>query len=85
MAETAYQTQTTATSTNLEKKGVKDKSMGFFNEVAKEMRKVSWPKRSELQDATVITLAVCVIFSAFVFGIDKIFEIALRGLYSLVG
>jgi len=78
MAETAYQTQS---STQVEKQGVKGKSLGFFNEVAKEMKKVSWPKRSELQDATIITLVVCVVFAAFVFGVDKIFENVLRLIY----
>jgi len=63
--------------------GVKAKSFSFFADVAREMRKVSWPKREELQDATVITLVLCIILSIFTFGVDKIFEVAIRGLFHL--
>jgi preprotein translocase subunit SecE len=71
------------TPANADEKSFKDKSLGFFGEVVKEMRKVSWPTREQLQDATIITLVVCVIFSAFVFGVDKIFETVLRLIYSI--
>ena len=67
------------------KAGLKDRSLGFFSTVAKEMRKVTWPTRDALQEATIITLVVCVVFSLLIFGIDKIFETALGALYSLVG
>jgi preprotein translocase subunit SecE len=77
MAETAIQSPAIAG----DKKGIKDKTIGFFNDVAREMRKVSWPKREELQDATVITLVVCLVLAAFVFGVDKIFETILRFIY----
>jgi preprotein translocase subunit SecE len=72
--------QTPATT---DEKSFKDKSFGFFGDVVKEMRKVSWPTREQLQDATIITLVVCVILSAFVFGVDKIFETILRLVYSI--
>lgn len=64
-----------------EKKNLKDKTVGFFNDVAREMRKVSWPNRVELQDATVIVLVACLVLSIFIFGIDKIFETILRFIY----
>ena len=60
------------------------KSLAFFNDVAREMRKVSWPKRSELQDATVITLVLCVVLSIFTFGVDKIFENIIRGIFRIL-
>ncbi|MEO6939462.1 MAG: preprotein translocase subunit SecE [Candidatus Kapaibacterium sp.] len=77
MAETVMQVPVVP----VERKNFKDKSLGFFFDVAKEMRKVSWPKRLELQDATVITLVVCVILSIFVFVVDKIFESLLRFIF----
>lgn len=78
MAETAVQSPAVG-----EKKGLKDKAFGFFFDVAREMRKVSWPKRDELQDATLITLVVVVVLAAFVFGVDKIFETILRFIYRI--
>ncbi len=78
MAETLVSSQGAAV-----KNGLVDKAMGFFNGVTKEMRKVTWPKRAELQEATIVVLVVCVIMSAFVFGVDKIFEIVLKLIYSL--
>jgi preprotein translocase SecE subunit len=78
MAET-----TTITGTQNASNGLKQKSFSFFTDVAREMRKVSWPKREELQDASVITLVLCVILAAFTFAADKVFEIGIRGVYNL--
>ena len=77
MAETTTLTQPEG------KRGFGGKSVSFFSDVAREMRKVSWPKRSELQDATVITLVLCLVLSIFTFGVDKIFETIIRGIFRL--
>ncbi len=61
----------------------KKKAFSFFTDVSREMRKVSWPNRTELQDATVITLVLCLILAAFVFGVDKIFEMMIRGIFTM--
>lgn len=82
MAETTVSTRTAST-VDAPKDSFKDKSVGFFGRVAKEMRKVTWPKREELQEATIITLVVCIVFSLLIFGIDKIFETLLRLVYSI--
>jgi preprotein translocase subunit SecE len=66
-----------------ERKGLKNKVVDFFNDVNKEMKKVTWPTREQLVDATVVTLGLCAIFSIFVFGVDKIFEVVLRLVYSI--
>jgi preprotein translocase subunit SecE len=79
MAETVMQAPVIAGAS--EKKNLKDKTVGFFNDVAREMRKVSWPNREELQDATIIVLVACLVLSIFIFGIDKIFETLLRFIY----
>ncbi len=63
--------------------GLKAKSFTFFSDVAREMRKVSWPKRNELQDATVITLVLCVVLAIFTFGVDKVFETVVRGIFKM--
>jgi preprotein translocase subunit SecE len=67
-----------------EKQGLRKKSFSFFTDVAREMRKVTWPKREELQDATVITLVLCVAMALFTFGVDKIFETIIRGIFKLL-
>ena len=77
MAETTTVAQATG------KEGIQKKSFTFFNDVAREMRKVSWPKREQLQDATAITLILCVLLAIFTFGIDKIFETIIRSIFRL--
>jgi preprotein translocase subunit SecE len=49
---------------------MKEKIIGFFTDVVKEMKKVTWPKQDDLRDSTVIVLVVCLIISAFVFLVD---------------
>ncbi|MEI8135012.1 MAG: preprotein translocase subunit SecE [bacterium] len=78
MADTLVTTQAAP-----ERKSVKDRVVGFFADVNKEMKKVTWPSRESLIDATIVTLALCAIFSVFVFGVDKIFEVVLRLVYSI--
>jgi preprotein translocase subunit SecE len=78
MADTLVSTQVAP-----ERKSIKDKATGFFIDVNKEMKKVTWPKREELIDATIVTLGLCALFSVFVFGVDKIFEVVLRLVYSI--
>jgi preprotein translocase subunit SecE len=75
--------ETTAVAQSVSKEGNRKKSFTFFTDVAREMRKVSWPKREELQDSTVITLVLCVILALFTFGVDKIFESVIRGIFRL--
>jgi preprotein translocase subunit SecE len=77
MADTLVSTQIAP-----ERKNLKDKTIGFFIDVNKEMKKVTWPTREALIDATWVTIALCLLFSAFVFGVDKIFEVVLRLVYS---
>lgn len=49
---------------------MKDKIIGFFTDVVKEMNKVTWPKKDDLRDSTVIVLVVCLIISFFVWAVD---------------
>jgi preprotein translocase subunit SecE len=45
----------------------------FVREVGNEMKKVSWPKKEQLQESTIVTIAVCLIITVFVYAIDIIF------------
>ncbi len=49
---------------------MKEKIIGFFTDVVKEMKKVTWPKKDDLRDSTVIVLVVCLIIAAFVYAVD---------------
>ncbi|MBL0177328.1 MAG: preprotein translocase subunit SecE [Ignavibacteria bacterium] len=57
---------------------MKDKIITFFNDVLKEMRKVTWPTRDELRESTMVVLATTVVFSAFVFVVDWLMTTALN-------
>ncbi len=51
---------------------MKEKIIAFFTDVVKEMNKVTWPKKDDLRDSTVIVLVVCLIISAFVWVVDTV-------------
>jgi preprotein translocase subunit SecE len=54
----------------------------FFSEIAREMRKVSWPKRDELIRSTVTVLTTVILFSIFFgvidLGISKLIRLILE-------
>lgn len=49
---------------------MKEKIIGFFTDVVKEMNKVTWPKKDDLRDSTVVVLLVCLIIAGFVYVVD---------------
>ncbi len=49
---------------------MKEKIIGFFTDVVKEMNKVTWPKKDDLRDSTIIVLVVCLLIAGFVFVVD---------------
>ncbi len=58
-----------------------NKIKAYLEEVAKEMRKVSWPTQRELISNTVITLAATLVISLFIFGIDRVISQVLEFIY----
>jgi preprotein translocase subunit SecE len=50
---------------------MKEKIVGFFDDMVKEMKKVSWPKKAELRGSTIITIVTMVISAVIVWGIDQ--------------
>jgi preprotein translocase subunit SecE len=46
----------------------------FVREVRAELKKVAWPTREEVRRYSVIVAIALVIFTAFVFGLDWVFE-----------
>jgi preprotein translocase subunit SecE len=60
---------------------MKEKIITFFSDVYKEMSKVTWPKKEELRDSTIIVLVVCLIIAAFVYAVDLVVSWALKGIF----
>ncbi|WP_075980302.1 preprotein translocase subunit SecE [Bacillus massilinigeriensis] len=56
--------------------------VGFFGDVGREMRKVSWPKRKELTNYTITVITTVVFFSIFFavidLGISKLIRLILE-------
>ncbi len=50
----------------------------FVREVRAELKKVNWPTRDEVRRYSIIVAVALVIFTAFVFGLDWVFERAFR-------
>jgi len=51
---------------------MKEKIIAFFADVVKEMKKVTWPRREELQESTLIVMVVCGVIALFVYGVDMV-------------
>ena len=60
---------------------MKDKIVGFFTDIVKEMKKVTWPKRQELRESTLVVIVTSLIFAGFVFVIDKIISEGLKVIF----
>ncbi|MBL7976628.1 MAG: preprotein translocase subunit SecE [Candidatus Kapabacteria bacterium] len=54
---------------------------GFFNEVSKEMKKVSWPTREQLRESTAVVAVTCVLISLFVWLIDLSMTLIMKNIY----
>lgn len=59
---------------------MKEKIIAFFTDVARELSKVTWPKREELRDSTVIVLVVCLIIAVFIYIVDTVVGKALSSI-----
>ncbi len=57
---------------------MKEKIIAFFTDVVKEMNKVTWPKKDDLRDSTIVVLIVCLLISVFVWAVDSVVGLVLR-------
>jgi preprotein translocase subunit SecE len=57
---------------------MKEKIIGFFTDVVKELKKVTWPGRDELRESTLIVLVVCGVIALFVYGVDIVVSNVLK-------
>ena len=60
---------------------MKDKIIGFFDDVVKEMKKVTWPSQAELKESTIIVIVVCLILAAFTYVIDMAVQQVFKGIF----
>ena len=60
---------------------MKTKIIEFFTDIIKEMRKVTWPKKDELRESTIVVLITSLIFALFVYVIDKILSEGLKVIF----
>jgi preprotein translocase subunit SecE len=49
---------------------MKEKIITFFIDIVKEMAKVTWPKKDELRESTLVVIVVCLIIAAFIYLVD---------------
>ena len=57
---------------------MKDKIINFFNDVVKEMDKVTWPSRDELMESTKIVILVTLIIAVFTYVVDLVVQEILK-------
>ncbi len=60
-----------------------NKATSYIEEVQKEMQKVSWPKRTELVNNTIITLVSAFAVALLIFGMDRVIQTVLEFVYGV--
>jgi len=59
---------------------MKDKILNYFNDISKEMEKVTWPTRDELYESTKVVIVVTLLISLFTWGVDTALSEALKAI-----
>ena len=54
-------------------KGKKVNKEGFFKQVKKELKKVSWPSKKHMVKYSISTICFIVLFALYFFGIETLF------------
>ncbi len=52
----------------------------FWREVAREMRQVSWPTRTEVVNTTIIVVIAVFFFAFYLFSADIVFSYLIKGI-----
>jgi preprotein translocase subunit SecE len=60
---------------------MKEKIIGFFEDVVKEMKKVTWPTKQELKESTTVVIVVCLVIATFTYLIDLLISNVLKGIF----
>jgi preprotein translocase subunit SecE len=57
----------------------------FFRETSAEMKKVTWPNRTEVVGTTVVVLVATIVFAVYLWGCDVVFYKAIDLLFNKFG
>ena len=57
----------------------------FFRDTSSEMKKVTWPTRTEVVGTTVVVIIATVVFAVYLWGCDVLFFKAIDFLFSRFG
>jgi preprotein translocase subunit SecE len=60
---------------------MKEKIINYFNDVVREMKKVTWPTKEELKGSTQLVIVTCLILAVFVYIIDQILNNLFKGIF----
>jgi preprotein translocase subunit SecE len=60
---------------------MKEKIIKFFDDVVKEMKKVTWPTKAELFESSKIVIVVCLILSCFTYIVDMLINQVIKGIF----
>ncbi len=60
---------------------MKEKIVNFFNDVVKEMKKVTWPTKEELKESTTVVIIVCILIASFTYVIDMAINQLFKGIF----
>lgn len=60
---------------------MKEKIVNFYNDVIKEMKKVTWPTKDELKESTQIVIVVCLVFAAVTYIVDMGISTLFKGIF----
>lgn len=60
---------------------MKEKIINFFQDVVKEMKKVTWPTKAELFESTKVVIVVCLILATFTYVIDFLITQVFKGIF----
>lgn len=60
---------------------MKEKIIRYFDDVVKEMKKVTWPTKDELKESTNVVIVVCLLIAAFTYVVDMIVTQLFKGLF----
>ena len=60
---------------------MKEKIIGFFDDVVKEMKKVTWPTMEELKESTTVVIVSCLMLAAFTYVIDMLITQIFKGIF----
>ena len=59
---------------------MKKKIIRYFDDVVKEMKKVTWPTKDELKESTNVVIVACLLIAAFTYVVDMIVTKLFKGL-----